>query len=404
MYALLLFFPLYIVLITSFTSVEEITSTTSFIWWPKNFTFSSYGNIFTGDIYAESLGAPTLLISFWNTMWMTLIPLIVGLVVSGLSAFAFAKIKFPGREKLFRFAFILSTVPLGALSVISYTFFSMLGWTGTPLPIIVPGLFGSMTTVFFLKMYYEGIPDSVIEAARIDGLSTIGTFVRIVFPLALPAFVAQFIFGFVGRYNNYLMPLLYLDGDMQYITLQLYLHSPLYPTIYPQAMPHIINPAGLSAYPWAAGCRWSLLCNFALSYASLCLLLPLYRKRFTDREYADRQSCAYPPHIFRMLSAYPLSFVFAGIGKFGFRQGKKLSLKIFKPRVSSRLSSCPQRNIFFCGGLFSISPLPACPWLLPPFPMVSLASKDKVHAKEKNCGSFRFHLSFFLKPERKLQV
>ncbi len=222
-YALLLFFPLYIVLITSFTSVEEITSTTSFIWWPKNFTFSSYGNIFTGDIYAESLGAPTLLISFWNTMWMTLIPLIVGLVVSGLSAFAFAKIKFPGREKLFRFAFILSTVPLGALSVISYTFFSMLGWTGTPLPIIVPGLFGSMTTVFFLKMYYEGIPDSVIEAARIDGLSTIGTFVRIVFPLALPAFVAQFIFGFVGRYNNYLMPLLYLDGDMQYITLQLFL-------------------------------------------------------------------------------------------------------------------------------------------------------------------------------------
>lgn len=223
LYAVLLFFPLYIVLITSFTSVEEITSTTSFVWFPKSFSFSSYINIFTKDIYAESLGAPTFIIGFWNTMWMTLIPLIVGLAVSGLSAFAFAKIKFPGREKLFRFAFILSTVPLGALSVISYTFFSILGWAGTPLPIIVPGLFGSMTTVFFLKMYYEGIPDSVIEAARIDGLSTVGTFIRIVFPLALPAFIAQFIFGFVGRYNNYLLPLLYLNGDMKYITLQLFL-------------------------------------------------------------------------------------------------------------------------------------------------------------------------------------
>ena len=99
----------------------------------------------------------------------------------------------------------------------------MIGWTGTVLPLIIPGLFGGMGTVFFLKMYYEGIPDSYIEAARIDGMSTLGAFFVSVQPLALPAFIAQFIFGFVGGYNNYLGPLLYLQGDPDYITLQLVL-------------------------------------------------------------------------------------------------------------------------------------------------------------------------------------
>ena len=221
-YLFTLFFPLYTVLITSFTTITELSSTTSFIWFPKVFSFSNYAKVFTEDIWREELGAPSLLIGFLNTMWMSLIPLVVGLVVSGFSAFAYTKIQFPGRERLFRFAFILSTIPLGAFGVISYTFYAMLQWTGTPLPLIIPGLFGSMGTVFFLKMYYEGISDSIVEAARIDGLSSIGIFFRIMFPLAIPAFVAQFIFGFVGKYNAYLGPLLYLQ-DHKYFTLQLVL-------------------------------------------------------------------------------------------------------------------------------------------------------------------------------------
>jgi len=123
----------------------------------------------------------------------------------------------------------------------------------------------------------------------------------------------------------------------------------------------------------------------------------LYRKRFTDREYADRQSCAYPPHIFRILSAYPLSFVFAGIGKFGFRQGKKLSLKIFKPRVSSRLSSCPQRNIFFCGGLFSIPPSSRLSLTAPSFSDGLLGVERQSSRKGEKLWKFRISsVLFFL--------
>ncbi len=221
-YTLFLFGPLLIVFLTSVTSTEQLTSTTSFVWLPK-VTFRPYGSVFSDDIAADYLGAPSLLIGFANTLWMTLLPLIVGLVVSGLSAYAYSKLKFPGQKKIFRIAFLLSMVPLGAFGVISYTFYSQIGWVGTPFPLIIPGMFGSMGTVFFFKMFYEGIPDSLIEAGKIDGLGIFGSFFLILFPLAVPAFIAQFIFGFVAGYNSYMGPLLYLEGVPELATLQLVL-------------------------------------------------------------------------------------------------------------------------------------------------------------------------------------
>ena len=104
-------------------------------------------------------------------------------------------------------------IPLGAFGIISYIFYSMIGWTGTVLPLIVPGLFGSVGTMFFLRMYFDGVPKQIFEAARIDGLGQFGCFFRMMIPLAVPAFVAQFIFGFVGGYNSYMGPLLYLPQD-----------------------------------------------------------------------------------------------------------------------------------------------------------------------------------------------
>ena len=224
LYTLFLFVPLLIVFLTSVTSTEELTSTTSFVWFPK-ITFQPYKAVFTEDVSADTLGAPSLLVGLFNTLWMTLLPLLVGLLVSGLSAFAYSKLKFPGQKTLFNVAYLVSSVPLGAFGVISYTFYSQLGWVGTPFPLIVPGMFGSMGTVFFLKMYYEGIPDSLIEAGRIDGLGIFGAFIRILLPLAIPAFIAQFIFGFVGGYNSYMGPLLYLEGVPELATLQLVLKN-----------------------------------------------------------------------------------------------------------------------------------------------------------------------------------
>ena len=225
LYAVFLFFPIITVLITSFTSSEEWASTTDFVWWPENFTFDAYKAIFEYDTYSDLTGMPGLVLGFFNTMWLTLIPLVIGLVVSGFSAYAFSKMDFPFKEQLFRFSVIIRSIPLGAFSVISYVFFSAIGWTGDKgfLPLLIPGMFGGLGTVFFLRLFFDGIPTSLIEAATLDGAGFFYCFTKIMFPLAKPAFIAQFIFGFVGSYNSYLAPQLYLQDQPQFVTLQLYL-------------------------------------------------------------------------------------------------------------------------------------------------------------------------------------
>ena len=225
LYTVFLFFPIITVLITSFTSTEELAGTTDFIWWPENFTFDAYKAIFEYDFYSDLTGMPGLVLGLFNTMWLTLIPLVIGLVVSGFSAYAFSKMDFPFKEQLFKISVIIRSIPLGAFSVISYVFFSAIGWTGDKgfLPLLIPGMFGGLGTVFFLRLFFDGIPTSLIEAATLDGAGFFYCFTKIMFPLAKPAFIAQFIFGFVGSYNSYLAPQLYLQDQPQFVTLQLYL-------------------------------------------------------------------------------------------------------------------------------------------------------------------------------------
>lgn len=223
LWTLFLFLPVYTLFVSSITPVEE-ASGASFTWFPKHPTLQPFADVFVKDAYLEEIGVPTFVTGFLNTMWITLLPVVIGLIVSGLSAYAYSKLNFPGRKLLFKIAFAISMIPLGAFSVISYLYYDLLGWTNTALPLIIPGMFGSMNMVFFLKMYYETVPNEILEAAKIDGKGTFGVFFSMLLPLAVPAFIAQFIFGFVGGYNSYMGPLLYLpQDDASTWTLQLVL-------------------------------------------------------------------------------------------------------------------------------------------------------------------------------------
>ena len=233
-YAIFLFFPIFTILLTSFVPSSELAVSTDFIWFPEGFTLDAYKAIFQYDSYTDIVGMPGLLLGFFNTMWLTLSPLLAGLVVAGFSAYAFSKMTFPFKEKLFKFSVIIRAVPLGAFGVISYVFYSAIGWTGENgiLPLLVPGMLGSIGTMFFLRLFFDGIPTSLIEAATLDGAGFFQCFFKIMFPLAKPAFIAQFIFGFVAGYNSYLGPMLYLQNEPKYVTLQLYLSEirSLFPT------------------------------------------------------------------------------------------------------------------------------------------------------------------------------
>lgn len=234
LYTVFLFFPIITILLTSFVPSNELATSTGFVWWPKEFTLDAYKTIFEYDSYVDMVGMPGLLLGLFNTLWLTLIPLLVGLVVAGFSAYAFSKMNFPFKEKLFKFSVIIRSVPLGAFAVISYIFYSAIGWTGERgmLPLLIPGMFGSIGTMFFLRLFFDGIPNSLIEAATLDGAGFFQCFFKILFPLAKPAFIAQFIFGFVGGYNSYLAPMLYLQNEPKFVTLQLYLSQirSLFPT------------------------------------------------------------------------------------------------------------------------------------------------------------------------------
>lgn len=224
-YTIFLFFPIITVLVTSFVPSSELATSKEFIWWAENPTLEAYISIFTNDSYLNIVGVPGLVLGFFNTMWLTLIPLLVGLLMAGFAAFAFSKMDFPFKEGLFRFSVIIRMIPLGAFGIISYVFYSNIGWTGELgfLPLLIPGMFGGIGTMFFLRLFFDGIPDSLVEAARLDGATFFQIYFKIMIPLAKPAFISQFIFGFVGGYNSYLGPMLYLQNQPQFVTLQLYL-------------------------------------------------------------------------------------------------------------------------------------------------------------------------------------
>ena len=227
-YTLWILAPFFIILVTSFTTNKEYSEATGYIWWPKDFSLEGYQRLFMDDPFSSN-GVPSLFIGFLNTMWITLIPLASGLLQSLLVAYCYWQVKFPFKNSLFMFTITLLFIPLGAFGFVGYMFYQNLGWTegfAAFLPLIVPGLFASAGTVFFLRPYLDGISGEIIEAAKIDGMNFWQIFFTIVLPLSKPALIAQFIFGFVGGYNNYAGALMYLGNESETMwTLQLTLQK-----------------------------------------------------------------------------------------------------------------------------------------------------------------------------------
>ena len=224
LYAVWILAPFFIILVTSFTSNAEYSEATGYIWWPKNVSLEGYKLLFTQDPYRVN-GIPSLLMGFINTLWITLVPLVSGLLQSLLVAYCYWQERFPFKNSLFMFTITLMFIPLGAFGFVGYMFYYNIGWTegfAAYLPLIVPGLFASASTVFFLRPYLDGISGEIIEAAKIDGMNFWQIFFTIVLPLSKAALIAQFIFGFVGGYNNYAGALMYLGNESESMwTLQL---------------------------------------------------------------------------------------------------------------------------------------------------------------------------------------
>lgn len=222
-YTIVLFTPFLVIICTSFTSDYELGAY-DFHLFPYEWSGEGYELIFTLDPNAVN-GVPSLLIGFFNTMWQTLVPTCVSLLVSALVAFVYSKFRFPGRKVLFLANVFTMMLPLGAFGFVGYLFYVNIGWVGGArglLPLIVPGLFGSAGTIFFLRTYFDsGLSNEAIEAAKLDGANTVQLFLSIALPLVKPAILAQFLFAFVGGYNSYSAQLMYLYNEKSLWNLQL---------------------------------------------------------------------------------------------------------------------------------------------------------------------------------------
>lgn len=162
--------------------------------------------------------------AFTNSLFYTLVPCVAGLFVSALSAYGFSKLYFPGRKFMFDFLLLTIMLPGCVTMSSSYVLFDTLLWFDSELhavclPLLLPGCFGGITTVMFLKEYYAGIPNDLLAAAQIDGAGKMKIFFSFMLPLGKPALMAQFVLGFISGFNNYLTPLLYTASEPMWRTL-----------------------------------------------------------------------------------------------------------------------------------------------------------------------------------------
>jgi multiple sugar transport system permease protein len=174
---------------------------------PNPFIWANYSDVF---IYAPMHQY------FLNTMFI-IIPSIFGAAVtSSLAAYAFARLRAPGKNVIFMI--LISTMMLpGVVTMIpTYIIFARLGWVGTFKPLIVPALAGSAFYIFLMRQFFTTIPKELEDAALVDGCSRWRIFWTIIVPLAKPIMATVTVFAFMGAWNDYMGPLIYLGEKSQY--------------------------------------------------------------------------------------------------------------------------------------------------------------------------------------------
>lgn len=144
---------------------------------------------------------------------------------SAVAAYGFARLRFPGRDALFGLVLLTLMVPQAVLMSPQFLLFKNLGMIGTLLPLWLPSWFAGAFSVFLLRQFYMNIPRELDEAAKLDGCSNVGIFLRIMLPLSSPALAVVAVMQAVAVWNDFLGPLLFLNRDEQYtlsLGLQMY--------------------------------------------------------------------------------------------------------------------------------------------------------------------------------------
>lgn len=149
---------------------------------------------------------------FKNSIIVVLPSVIVGSYVSGLAAYAFAKIQFKFKNTIFMLLLATVMIPFPVIMIPQYYIFTDLDWIDTLLPLIIPKMLGNIMMIFFVRQFLAGVPDSIIESGKIDGAGHFRIFNVLILPVIMPALSAQLILWFMAIWNDYLAPYMF-SGD-----------------------------------------------------------------------------------------------------------------------------------------------------------------------------------------------
>jgi multiple sugar transport system permease protein len=209
--------PLYWMIVTSLKPIEE-TMKQPPTWIPSQFQWENYSKAFTYG--SDKLGYIPFLVYGRNTLLICILAVAGTVCSNALVAYAFARLRWPGRDILFAMTLATMMIPFPVIMVPIYGLYRELGWVGTFRPLWVPAWFGSAFNIFLLRQFFRTIPFELSEAAKIDGCSEWAIFRQIILPLAKPALAVVALFTFMATWNDFLGPLIYLL-DQRTFTLSL---------------------------------------------------------------------------------------------------------------------------------------------------------------------------------------
>lgn len=200
--ALVVLFPFYWMINSSLKSLAEYRQSVP-TFWPQKVLWSNYAEAFT----AASLGR-----LFFNTAYVGIVSTILSLVITILSAFAFARLEFRGKNLLFSALLATIMIPGELFTITNYSTVTNLGWMNTYTVLIVPFLV-SVFYIYLLRQNFLQIPNELYLAAKVDGTSDFKYLCKVMIPLSLPTLISITILKMMGAWNSYIWPRLVANDD-----------------------------------------------------------------------------------------------------------------------------------------------------------------------------------------------
>jgi len=199
--------PFYWMLVTSFKIRQEVIQYPP-TWWPETFTWDNWQSL-------TELRTGSFVTFFQNSIFVASVITVLTLLLSSMTGYVFAKLPFPGRDRLFWLVLSMMMIPFTVSIIPSYALMVRFGWIDSYLALIIPIIFNPFG-IFLMRQFMQSLPGDLLDAARIDGASEFRVFFQMVLPLSNAALAALGILTFLGQWDNFLWPLVILQSPEKY--------------------------------------------------------------------------------------------------------------------------------------------------------------------------------------------